>query len=99
YWPLRRLKVEELRVTAWKTSNIRTTLIEKVPFLALALAAGLLTLRSQGAAGAIQDVARIPMIYRVDNALLAYVPYLVQTVWPLRLAGYTLFQLDFRRRQ
>jgi tetratricopeptide (TPR) repeat protein len=95
YWPLRRLRVGELRVGGSKTPSVRALLVEKIPFFGLALVSGLLTLRSQGAAGAIQEIARIPMHYRVENALLAYVRYLVQTVWPLRLAGYYAFPPGF----
>jgi tetratricopeptide (TPR) repeat protein len=95
YWPLGRLKVGALNDEDSRTSNARAVLLEKLPFFALALAAGLLTLRSQGAAGAIQEIARIPMHSRVENALLAYVRYLVQTVWPLRLAGYYAFPPGF----
>ena len=75
--------------TAWPL------LREKLPFFALALAAGVATVFAQGEAGAIQDAAHIPILHRVANALLAYVHYLVQTAWPLKLAAYYSYPKGF----
>jgi Flp pilus assembly protein TadD len=73
FWPLKR--------TAWKTP-----LLEKVPLVALAIAASLITLLAQKKGGAVQSLAAIPLATRAANAVMAYVFYLRDFIWPTGLA-------------
>jgi Flp pilus assembly protein TadD len=66
---------------------------EKLPLLALsALAAGI-TLLAQKGSGAVESLAYIPLGLRLENALLSYGTYLVETVWPTGLAVFYPFPL------
>jgi len=62
----------------------RRVLLEKVPLLALAAASAALTLSAQAAGGTIHR--EIPLLLRLQNALVSLVAYLGMTVWPVRLA-------------
>ncbi len=73
YWPLRR------------TSSWRFLVVEKLPLLALAVAAGLLTLRAQQVDQQIL-LANLPLRLRLLNSALADVGYLSKTFWPVDLA-------------
>src|SRR5204863_4145948 len=48
-------------------------LLEKVPFFAMALVAGLITIRAQKELGAVQSVGHLPVIDRIANAILSAV--------------------------
>ncbi|HEY3862633.1 MAG TPA: tetratricopeptide repeat protein [Verrucomicrobiae bacterium] len=71
-WPLRR------------TESRGRLLLEKIPFLALAAAACVITLLAQDAA--MQPIAGYPLWARIDNALVSCVIYLRQMFWPAGLA-------------
>ena len=60
-------------------------LLEKLPFFALALAAGLLTLRAQQVGGAITSLEQLPLGSRLANAPVACWAYLGKTLWPANL--------------
>jgi Tfp pilus assembly protein PilF len=59
---------------------------EKIPFLALAVASSLITIRAHHALGMLDSVSRLPWDTRMENALVSYVRYLGKTFWPSRLA-------------
>jgi tetratricopeptide (TPR) repeat protein len=70
YWPLGR----------------RRALREKIPFFALASAAALATYWVQRGSGAVEALTAFPLGLRLENALLSYVVYAANTLWPTRLA-------------
>ncbi len=87
-WPLRR--------TPWlasdgdsppETRNWGYLVLEKAPFLGLAVASAALTFRAQQGAGGVFN-EQFPFPDRVANALVAYAKYLGKTVWPSGLAIY-----------
>ncbi|HVM49081.1 MAG TPA: tetratricopeptide repeat protein, partial [Candidatus Acidoferrum sp.] len=59
---------------------------EKAPFLALSLAAGLLTIHAEKSIGAVAAKGGIPLLMRASNALVTCVRYLRQMLWPFDLA-------------
>ena len=59
---------------------------EKLPFLALALASSLITLRAHEGLGMSEEVHGLPFALRVENAFVSYARYLGKTVWPTQLA-------------
>lgn len=77
YWPLHRW-------SAAKPGAWRRLLLEKVPLLALAVGASLLTLAAQ--ADVVKSVQTWPLGIRFGNALLSYVSYLGSAFWPSGLA-------------
>jgi tetratricopeptide (TPR) repeat protein len=76
YWPLGR----------W--SDLRRRIAEKVPLLALVLVSVAVTLHVQSAGGAVKDWERFPLDDRLANAILSYVVYVIDTVWPAKLAPF-----------
>ena len=80
WWPLRRIvfPVAQNRRT-WVTLAV-----EKAPFLAAALAAGLLTFLAEDQVGALPRTA--PLGLRLEIAVVSPVRYLMQTLWPAGLS-------------
>jgi Flp pilus assembly protein TadD len=61
----------------------RRLVLEKVPFLLLAAADGILTVKLQQESEAVSSIS---FGIRVENALVSYSAYLAKTIWPARLA-------------
>jgi len=78
YWPLRRLQ----RATFPKL------ILEKLPLLVLVAASCALTIWAQRQVGAIKTGAELATPWRLANAAVSYVVYIVQMVFPHRLAAY-----------
>jgi hypothetical protein len=70
---------------SWR-ARWRRLAIEKVPFLALACGAALLTMLAQRSIGAFRALADVPFTTRVLVALRSTALYLGKTVWPSALA-------------
>jgi protein O-mannosyl-transferase len=90
-WPLGRVTSDEWRVTRFRIpvpqlSTLIHLLFEKLPFLALSLASGIVTIWAQSNGGAISDLDHIPWDLRCGNALAAYVAYLGEIFWPVNLS-------------
>jgi tetratricopeptide (TPR) repeat protein len=65
-------------------TDFRRCFLEKLPFFALSAASCLVTFHAQGICMA--PLQYEPVDWRLENSLVAYVMYLGQTVWPVRLA-------------
>jgi protein O-mannosyl-transferase len=76
FWPLQR----------WKDTTARRLILEKAPFIALAAAASGITFMVQRSAGALSSAAEVPLGFRIENALVSYLAYLRQFLWPAKLA-------------
>ncbi len=61
-------------------------IVEKVPFLALAVLASVATYAAQSHSGATAAVASFPLDQRIANTFVAGALYLKRTVWPAGLA-------------
>ncbi|MDB6125205.1 MAG: Tetratricopeptide 2 repeat protein [Pedosphaera sp.] len=86
FWPLQRTSLE------WKPNqNLpgfaqwKPLLLEKLPMLALAGIASLITVYVQSLGGAVAQL-HLSITARVANALLAYVRYFGKIIWPENLA-------------
>ncbi len=92
FWPLGRGSGVERRDEAEVPNEklgVRRLLplvVEKVPFLVVALGSCVLTLVTQGKAGAFQPLEHYSAGSRFENALMSYVHYLSKTLWPIGLA-------------
>ncbi len=82
YWPLRRVGGSAPGSgPAW-----RPLLLEKIPLFLLSAASAITTLRVQH--NAIRSTEAIPFSSRISNAVISYVIYLKQLVWPVNLAPF-----------
>jgi protein O-mannosyl-transferase len=77
FWPLGRWR---------RPSDIGALLLEKAPFLALALASGGLTVLAHSRGGHLASADTLPLELRLANALWSPVVYLQNVVWPTGLA-------------
>ncbi len=77
FWPLTRSE---------GVSRNRRLLVEKIPLFALVAGSCAATLAAQAKWSAVASVAGYPIADRVSNALVSYVAYLRDAVWPARLA-------------
>lgn len=82
YWPLRR--ITDLNQPNFST--VKKLLLEKVPFLCLTLVSCAITYFAQKTEGAVDTLQRVPFQARLSNAAIAYFDYLLELVWPSRLA-------------
>ncbi len=79
YWPLKRFT---------SPSVPGRLVIEKIPFLALSVAACVMTWVMQQTAGATNTLAMFPLPLRIENAFVSGVRYLGKIFWPENLAAF-----------
>ncbi|GFO60731.1 O-GlcNAc transferase [Geomonas silvestris] len=92
YWPLKRFELSGGVRTCWP--RLKPLILEKVPFLAAALASSLITVAAQQRGGSVMDLQRIPVFPRLENSVVSYAAYLAKTVWPADLAVYYPFSAE-----
>src|SRR5437762_10397994 len=73
YWPLDRIR-----------SQLRQRMLEKIPLIALSAISSIATFVAQK--GAVGWTEQLPILERIDNAVVSYVLYIWQMLWTLRLA-------------
>jgi protein O-mannosyl-transferase len=80
YWPLRRI-IDQRSDVGRQLLNL---LLEKIPLVALSAVSSVVTFLAQR--GALGWTEQLPMLSRVNNALVTYVVYVLQMFWPVNLA-------------
>ncbi len=80
YWPLRRMADQR----SHPGHQLVRLLVEKIPFIALSAVSSVVTFVAQR--GALGWTEQLPMLPRVNNALVSYVIYVRQMFWPANLA-------------
>jgi tetratricopeptide (TPR) repeat protein len=73
YWPLNRIKGQ-----VWKR------VLEKIPLVALSAVSSVATFLAQK--GAVGWTEELPVVERINNAVVSYVLYIWQMLWPVNLA-------------
>ena len=91
YWPLNRFGLLAVTIQS-PPRRVRQLVFEKLPFFILSAASCAVTVLAQQQAIKTMDV--LPFTFRLENALIAYVTYLGQTIWPENLAAYYPYRLD-----
>ena len=81
WWPLRRFEPSKARNPA----NLPSLVVEKIPFLLLALASCVVTYLAQHTR-AVVSLEKYPLDLRIGNALLSYGRYLLKAFWPSGMA-------------
>jgi len=76
YWPLHRF--------ANKSSSAWRLVLEKIPLLALSAASCAATILAQKTA--VSSLEELPLSFRISNAVVTYVAYFWQMLWPIKLA-------------
>jgi tetratricopeptide (TPR) repeat protein len=93
YWPLGRIqlaKSTEPRVRSKNSVDLKSAtfslILEKIPFLALAAMAAILTVFAQQKGGTVKALELFPLESRIANALTSYVSYIGKMIWPPPMA-------------
>jgi tetratricopeptide (TPR) repeat protein len=90
YWPLERIKGQNSEVRGRNSELIgrwsvaKPLVLEKIPLLVLSAGSCLITFAVQKRA--IGAIPPLPLLWRAENAVVTYVLYIWQTLWPTRLA-------------
>jgi len=82
-WPLNRVRFEAGQKQIW----IRMCR-EKIPLFSLVAASSIATILAQSRGGAVQSFEAASIYQRASNALISYVAYLGQMLWPRDLAAF-----------
>ena len=96
FWPLRRTEPRKPkfrgRTAVDQSSAVSRLILEKLPLFALSAGACVVTFVVQKrAVGAIPP---LPLSWRVENAVVSYLTYIWQTLWPTRLAAFYPYPND-----
>lgn len=86
YWPLGRTRFGPGADAASRGTSAALLLLEKLPFLAIALGVSLVTFEAQRSGGAVAGAATLPLSTRIVTALAGYDWYVLKTLWPSGLA-------------
>jgi len=69
-------------------SVVRGLVVEKIPLFTLVAASAAITFIAQSHGGAVRTLTHAPITFRLSNALVSYVKYLLLAFWPHDLAVY-----------
>jgi Flp pilus assembly protein TadD len=96
YWPLKRTCHQNPAFrnprseadTRWRVTSDRmfTLVLEKIPLLVLSTFSCAATLLAQSNSEATDGLDQLPFTWRFNNAVITYVTYVWQMIWPTRLA-------------
>jgi tetratricopeptide (TPR) repeat protein len=75
----------EKTILSGQWALMRPLIWEKIPLLAAAVIAGIITVAAQQKGGAIGLLETFPLIVRIENALVSYMLYIGKMVWPQNL--------------
>jgi tetratricopeptide (TPR) repeat protein len=67
---------------------MRTLILEKVPLAVLSIGASVIAFYAQKKGGAVRSLEAIPLASRAANALISYVVYIANFVWPTGLSSF-----------
>lgn len=90
YWPLNRGYLNEQNLGRFQLQNrvapLTALLKEKIPFFVCSLLSAAVTIYAHRAGKAIVNFDLVPLGLRIENAVIAYVTYLTNSLWPHDLA-------------
>jgi len=92
FWPLKRFTGENYgaprngATAVFSRKNLFPLIGEKIPLFILVIFMSITTITAQHSKGAVQTLEYFPFHFRIYNALITYVTYIVKTVWPSHLS-------------
>jgi protein O-mannosyl-transferase len=86
YWPLRRMQPPQSppNQNATDKNGFWFLLAEKLPLLIFSLLSAIITMKAQGAGGAVLEDLKFSL--RLQNAIVSYVRYIQKAIWPVNLS-------------
>jgi protein O-mannosyl-transferase len=100
FWPLKRFQFKNDRmlqsdkITFFGFQGFLRLFLEKIPAFIPVIISCILTFLAQKNYGAVQTLGALPLITRIANALISYVSYAFQAIWPGNLAVYYPHPVD-----
>ena len=85
YWPLNRIHKPQF--------SILRSFYEKLPLIGMSAASCVMTYIAQAKGGAVLDTVAVPLISRVQNALMSYIKYIGKIFCPTSLSA--MYPFDF----
>ena len=92
FWPLNRFQFQhDFRLSSKEDyvdairKNLRI-ILEKIPLFIPIIISCIITFFAQKSEGAVKAIWALPMKYRIENAIVSYVKYVLKAVWPYNLA-------------
>ncbi len=82
YWPLGRIRGQKLDVSGHE--NLVMLVVEKIPLVGLSALSSVVTFLAQR--GVVGWTEQLPVLARINNAVVTYVVYMGQMLWPVKLA-------------
>jgi tetratricopeptide (TPR) repeat protein len=82
YWPLGRIRGQKSDVSGHE--NLAMLVVEKIPLVGLSAVSSVVTFLAQR--GAVGWTEQLPVLARINNAVVTYVVYAWQMLWPVKLA-------------
>lgn len=86
-WPLRRLRPGDGEGVA-PPVPLRRAVLETLPFLALSVLSSVVAFAAQRTAGALASASELPLLVRLETAVVGAAAYLDQTLRPIRFAAF-----------
>ncbi len=89
YWPLERFQFgfkPEVSPPSQRSALKAALMLEKIPLLVVSAVSCIITVYAQQAGGAVGSSVAYPFHVRMANALISYVSYIGQMIWPSNLA-------------
>lgn len=80
-WPLKRINVSQLSF-----GKVQPLLLEKLPFVVLAVGSSVVTFVVQSQGGAVSSLSSLTFAQRIENMFVAYVRYAGKTFVPVNLS-------------
>ncbi len=87
YWPLKRLRIDPsdtTRTQIWQ--SFHRLFLEKVPMFVLVTISSAITFYAQRQGGAVSSLDSLPLAFRVGNASVSYINYIIKMIYPSQLA-------------
>ena len=82
YWPLKRVRSQNSELRSQR--NLLALVVEKLPLVALSVVSSVVTFAAQR--GAVGWTEQLPVLARINNAVVTYAAYMWQMLWPVKLA-------------
>lgn len=91
FWPLRRWVLTGINGDDRRKSHTQRIILEKIPLILLATLSVYISSKSVQEEGDVVSLQFVPLLLRIENALVSYVTYIGKMIWPQNLAVYYPF--------
>ncbi len=99
-WPLQRVVLDDSGGFTKTKITFLEIVTEKLPLFSLAAGMSAITMIAVEIEGSLGSASQYPWLFRLENALVTYVKYILLTIWPVNLIphypyppGYPLWQV------